>query len=144
MPTCATTTPPSRRRTTLPSLDALVPLSPLPWTSRVAGASNGVRVYDGNGYALPGCFSCGENDAVYEPGDGALIAAAPDLLAAVRDVLALHRPQPYGREGDPPFVPRLVCDHCLAQHDGAVEYPCPTVRALATHLDLTDPEGDPT
>ena len=70
--------------------------------------------------------------------------AVPALTAAVRDVLALHRPQPYGREGAPPFVLRLVCDHCLAEFDGAVEYPCPTVRAIATHLDLTDPEGDPT
>ena len=88
----------------------------------------------------PACFWSEVAGAA--PADAAFIAAArtavPALTAAVRDVLALHRPQPYGREGDPPFVPRLVCDHCLAQHDGAVEYPCPTVRALAAHFDLTD------
>ena len=85
---------------------------------------------------------------MYSEDDAAFIVAArtavPALTAAVRDVLALHRPQPYGREGDPPFVPRLVCDHCLAQHDGAVEYPCATRLALIAHLDLTDLEGDPT
>ena len=41
------------------------------------------------------------------------------LTAAVRDVLALH----------------ADCDRV---------WPCATRRALATHLDLTDPEGDPT
>ena len=52
--------------------------------------------------------------------------AVPALTAAVRDVLALHvEDRDFCRD----------CDHA---------YPCPTVRALAARLDLTDPEGDPT
>lgn len=58
--------------------------------------------------------------------DAVLASHVPALSAALCDVLALHR------EG------RGFCRDC----DHA--YPCPTVRALATHLDLTDPEGDPT
>ena len=53
------------------------------------------------------------------------------LTAAVRDVLALHYAEPYAQGPD-------YCAECCHR------YPCATVRALATHLDLTDPEGDPT
>ena len=64
------------------------------------------------------------------PADAELIAHArtdiPALTAAVRDVLALH------------VEDRDFCRDCDHAH------PCPTVRALAAHLDLTDPEGDPT
>ena len=64
------------------------------------------------------------------PADAEFIAdartAVPALTAAVRDVLALHRE-------DRDFC--RDCDHA---------YPCPTLRALTAHLDLTDPEGDPT
>lgn len=55
------------------------------------------------------------------------------VLAAVRDVLALHVEATCSRG-----YPQAYCVYC----DQA--YPCETVRALATHLDLTDPEGDPT
>ena len=67
--------------------------------------------------------------------DAAFIAAArtavPALTAAVRDVLALHYAEPYAQGPD-------YCAECDLQS------PCPTVRALAAHLDLTDPEGEPT
>ena len=56
------------------------------------------------------------------------------LTAAVRDVLALHFTRHTVVSGNPP-LPCDACGHAL---------PCPTVRALATHLDLTDPEGEPT
>lgn len=114
---------------TLPSLDALVPLSPLPWTSRVAGTSNGVRVYDGNGSPLPGCFSCGENDAVYEPEDGAVIAAAPAIVAALRAVLDAHYEATCTRG-----APQAYCVDC------GQAWPCATVRAIAAHIDTTPKE----
>ena len=73
-----------------------------------------------------------------EPADAEFIAAArtavPALTAAVRDVLALHFTRHTVVSGNPP----LPCDAC------GRALPCPTVRALAAHLDLTDPEGDPT
>ena len=62
--------------------------------------------------------------------------AVPALTAAVRDVLAaltphwdaqVRREAKFGRSGS-----ACVCEVCDA------------VRALATHLDLTDTEGDPT
>ena len=72
--------------------------------------------------------------------DAAFIAdartAVPALTAAVRDVLAaltphwdaqVRREAKFGRSGS-----ACVCEVCDA------------VRALATHLDLTDTEGDPT
>ena len=69
--------------------------------------------------------------------DAALITdartAVPALTAAVRDVLALHFTRHTVVSGNPP----LPCDAC------GRALPCPTVRALAAHLDLTDPEGDP-
>ena len=69
-------------------------------------------------------------------GTRAFIAAArtavPALAAAVRDVLALHREATCSRG-----FPQGYCDECDHAH------PCPTVRALAAHLDLTDPKGDP-
>ena len=58
--------------------------------------------------------------------------AVPALTAAVRDVLAVHVEATCSRG-----YPQAYCVDC----DQA--WPCATVRALATHLDLTDPEGDP-
>ena len=57
--------------------------------------------------------------------------AVPALTAAVRDVLSLHYAEPYAQGPD-------YCAECCHR------YPCATRRALAAHLDLTDPEGDPT
>lgn len=94
--------------------------------------------------------------------------AVPALTAAVRDVLALHTPAPvyahiddcghpddgdHGIESDQlgeyfcPDTPTgdVLCQGCgLDEYQEPTFYPCATVRALATHLDLTDPEGDPT
>ena len=56
-----------------------------------------------------------------------------DQAAAVRDVLALHESLPNSRSA---LFPHPLCTCGKAS-------PCPTVRALATRLDLTDPEGDP-
>ena len=73
---------------------------------------------------------------VHSEEDAALITAArtavPALTAAVRDVLALHAEATCSGG-----YPQAFCIDC----DRA--WPCPTVRALAAHLDLTDPEGEP-
>ena len=85
-----------------------------------------------------GC-ECGESvaEVAIELEDAEFIAHArtdiPALTAAVRDVLALHWEATCSRG-----YPQAYCVDC----DQA--WPCPTVRALAAHLDLTDPEGDPT
>ena len=67
--------------------------------------------------------------ALMSPRDAAFIAdartAVPALTAAVRDVLALHYAEPYAQGPDH----CAECDH---------QSPCPTVRALAAHFDLTD------
>lgn len=67
--------------------------------------------------------------------NAASAADVPALTAAVRDVLALHQEDGHGE-----------CSHCPDPSDAhwSAPYPCPTVRALAAHLDLTDPEGEPT
>ena len=74
---------------------------------------------------------------VHSEEDAAFIAAArtavPTLTAAVRDVLALHVEATCSRG-----FPQAFCIDC----DQA--WPCATRRALAAHIDLTDPEGDPT
>ena len=80
--------------------------------------------------------------ATASPADAALIADArtvvPALTAAIRDVLkvaaphwewATRRETKFGR---PASDASCVCEVCKI------------VRALAAHLDLTDPEGDPT
>lgn len=76
----------------------------------------------------------------------ALASAAdtPALNEAVRDVLALHasawpcgNPRHTNPDGGCP-----ECEDICA--DCSQSWPCATVYALATHLDLTDPEGDPT
>ena len=120
---------------TRPSLAGIEPFSATPWLFQPWGGQNQNGDYaesillDAHGealaYGLPN-------------GDGALIAAAPDLLAAVRDVLAQHTPVQYGTS------PLLVCQHCRTGQGNRVAHPCATRRALATHLDLTDPEGEPT
>ena len=118
---------------TRPSLAGIEPFSATPWLFQPWGGQNQNGDYaesillDAHGealaYGLPN-------------GDGALIAAAPDLLAAVRDVFAalaphwdaqVRREAKFGRSGS-----ACVCEACNA------------VRALIAHLDLTDPEGDPT
>ena len=117
---------------TRPSLAGIEPFSATPWLFQPWGGQNQNGDYaesilldahgEGLAYGLPNA-------------DGALIAAAPDLLAAVRDVLAalaphwdaqVRREAKFGRSGS-----ACVCEACNA------------VRALIAHLDLTDLEGDP-
>ena len=90
------------------------------------------RVYEYTDYdpARAGCEPLDAEDVAFI---AAARTAVPALLAAIRDVLTLHREATCSRG-----YPQGYCDEC----DHA--YPCPTVRALAAHLDLTDPEGDPT
>ena len=74
---------------------------------------------------------------VHSEEDAAFITAArtavPAQAAAIRDVLALHESLPNSRSALFPH-PLCACDQV---------WPCATVRALAAHLDLTDPEGEP-
>ena len=58
-----------------------------PWEARETGGRGGGRVFEPSGHPLPGCFNCGENDAVYEAGDAAFIAAARTLLPAFAKAL---------------------------------------------------------
>ena len=116
---------------TRPSLAGIESFSAAPWSFQPWGGQNQNGdhaesiLFDAHGevlvYGLPNA-------------DGALIASAPTLLAAVRDVLALHESLPNSRSALFPH-PLCVCGKA---------WPCPTVRTLATRLDLTDPEGDPT
>ena len=116
---------------TRPSLAGIEPFSAAPWSFQPWGGQNQNGDYaesilfDAHGEAL----TYGLPDA-----DGALIAAAPALAAAARDVLALHESLPSSRSALFPH-PLCACGQT---------WPCPTVHALAAHLDLTDPEGDPT
>ena len=116
---------------TRPSLAGIEPFSATPWSFQPWGGQN-----QNGDYAESILFDAhGETIAYGLPNaDGALIAAAPDLLAAVRDVLALHFTRHTVVSGNPP----LPCDAC------GRALPCPTIHVLAARLDLTDPEGDPT
>ena len=89
--------------------------------------------------AAPGrpCYGNGEMPRHMTHGARAAVRLKA-LTAAVRDVLALHTPVQYGTS------PLLVCQRCRTGQGNRVAHPCPTVRALASRLDLTDPEGDPT
>ena len=49
-----------------------------PWTS--IGNDCGGKVYEPSGYPLPGCTSCGENEATYEGQDAEFIALARTAL----------------------------------------------------------------
>ena len=73
--------------------------------------------------------------------DAAFIAAArtavPALTAAVRDVLAECERFRFKGRGAPDDMPTEF-------DEGADAAVSAILRALAAHLDLTDPEGDPT
>ena len=115
---------------TRPSLAGIEPFSATPWSFQPWGGQN-----QNGDYAESILFDAHGDVLVYglPNADGALIAAAPDLLAAVRDVLALHREATCSRG-----FPQGYCDEC--NH----KWPCSTGRALAAALPLlTDPEGDP-
>ena len=88
------------------------------------------RVYEYTDYdpARAGCEPLDAEDAAFI---AAARTAVPALAAAVRDVLAVHVDATCSRG-----YPQAYCVEC----DQA--WPCATVRALAAHLDLTDPEGD--
>ena len=65
-------------------------------------------------------------------------ADVPVLVAAIRDVLALHREGDealgYDEEGVLDYVPACVeCGHAM---------PCPTIRAVTAHIDTTPKEND--
>ena len=77
--------------------------------------------------AAPGrpCYGNGEMPRHMTHGARAALRLKA-LTAAARDVLAMHTED------------RGFCQNCGHTH------PCPTIHVLAAHLDLTDPEGEPT
>ena len=95
--------------------------------------------------AAPGrpCYGNGEMPRHMTHGARAAVRLKA-LTAAVRDVLARHAPEwPCGNPAH--TNPDVGCPECEDScADCGQSWPCPTVRALAAHLDLTDPEGDPT
>ena len=87
--------------------------------------------------AAPGrpCYGNGEMPRHMTHGARAAVRLKA-LTAAVRDVLALHQEhEDTGKCNECTFAP---------YSQASVSWPCPTVRALAARLDLTDPEGEPT
>ena len=127
---------------TRPSLAGIEPFSATPWSFQPWGDQNQNGdcaesiLFDAHGetiaYGLPNA-------------DGALIAAAPALAAAVRDVLALHTDggQSQGYTDDTPGGYGYI-DHCCTECGSFGEYgkpwPCPTVRALAARFTMTPKE----
>ena len=116
------------------------------WAVIHSGPDSVIHAYTVHDPDCEGC-TCGGDEAGHvaiSVEDAEFISAAradvPALTAAVRDVLALHREggevMGYDAEGVLDYIPACVeCDQA---------WPCATRRALAAHLDLTDPEGDPT
>ena len=118
------------RLVTRPSLAGIEPFSASPWSFQPWGGQN-----QNGDYAESILFDAHGEELTYglPNADGALIAAAPALLAAVREVLAeverfrftgLGIPSGFD-EGTDTAAYAIFC-------------------ALAARLDLTDPEGDPT
>ena len=144
------------------------------WAVIHSGPDSVIHAYTVHDPDCEGCTCGGDEagHVAISVEDAELIAHARmdlvDLTAAVRDVLALHAPAPvyahiddcghpddgdHGIEGDRrdeyfcPDTPTgdVLCEGCgLDEDQEPTSYPCPTIRALATRLDLTDPEGDPT
>ena len=85
--------------------------------------------------AAPGrpCYGNGEMPRHMTHGARAAVRLKA-LTAAVRDVLALHQSLPDSRSA---LFPHPLCACGKA-------WPCATRTTIAAHLDLTDPEGDPT
>ena len=65
-----------------------------------------------------------QEDAIHQT------ARAEQAEAALRRVRELHKPTQYRLPSDDPRIPETVCSECLAEFDGVVEYPCPTIKAL--------------
>ena len=116
------------------------------WAVISSGHDSVIHAYTVHDPDCEGC-TCGGDEAGHvaiSVEDAEFISAAradvPALTAAVRDVLALHREggevMGYDAEGVLDYLPACIeCNH---------KWPCPTRDRLAAHLDLTDPEGDPT
>ena len=109
------------------------------WAVIHSGPDSVIHAYTVHDPDCEGC-TCGGDEAGHvaiSVEDAEFIAdartAVPALTAAIRDVLARHaEANCFGG------YPQAFCIDC----DRA--WPCATVRALAAHLDLTDPEGEPT
>ena len=115
------------------------------WAVIHSGPDSVIHAYTVHDPDCEGC-TCGGDEAGHvaiSVEDAAFIAHArtdlPALTAAVRDVLALHNASGERWEGFPRADRRVA--YCTRDGEAA---PCATVRALAAHLDLTDPEGEPT
>lgn len=63
-----------------------------------------------------------------------LVAGYRKREAALRAVFDLHKSILYSAKSPSSHVSIYVCEHCIEEHDGAVAYPCPTVRVVLTAL----------
>lgn len=88
-----------------------------------------------NGFMLVDPW-CNDDDAEFIAASRTLV---PALLAAVDAVLALHRPSPRWVFARDEHV--TICETCTnteVARSRAVMWPCPTVRAIAAHLDIEE------
>lgn len=138
---------------TLPSLDAIQARANAatngPWEvngpdERWAAISSGpdsvIHAYTEHASDCVGCTCERDADVAISAEDAEFIAAArtdvPALVAALRAVLDLHRPEAWRGTGV------LVCAHCRPAWTGSnrATYPCDTVRAITAHIDTTPKE----
>lgn len=101
--------------------------TPGPWASRITGDAisgpTAVVVEDAQGKRVA-TLDLGDTEHSLAEWIAASREAVPALTAALRDVLALHYSEPYAQGPD----------HCAeCEH----KYPCPTVRAITAHVDLS-------
>ena len=112
---------------------------PGPW-ARIRTLAGDAVVRTTGGYDIAMTQGYGDCDAFMEPENAEFIAHArqdvPALVAALRAVLALHKPVPGGvgftDSGYGGISP--ACDQCGTHDEYAIPYPCPTVTAIHQHL----------
>lgn len=103
-----------------------------PWTA--TGDVYGGKVYEPSGYPLPGCTSCGENEATYQGQDAEFIALArtalPQLAKALRAVIDTHQKTEHQRRYGFPRADKW--EHYCIEDDQS--WPCATVQAITDAL----------
>lgn len=60
----------------------------------------------------------------------------PEVIAALRAVLDLHKPFTLSASTHKPKP--VGCGHCCDGSEVFIDYPCPTVQAITTALEATD------
>lgn len=61
---------------------------PLPWHDEAhKGSTYTTRVIGADGYPVPGCFNCGDNEGIYEGDSAALIVALSRTVDPLIDII---------------------------------------------------------